>query len=91
MTAREALAAAFQLDPADVQAEDDTSASVERGEYLYSIYQDQQTGEWVATRRALRFEGAASGRTPDEALAGLSPTRTLGPTPPRERGPWSVL
>lgn len=27
----------------------------------------------------------------DEALAGLSPTRTLGPTPPRERGPWSVL
>lgn len=91
MTAREALAAAFQLDPADVQAEDDTAASVEHGEYLYSIYQDQQTGEWVATRRALRFEGAASGRTPDEALAGLVAPSPI-PTPePVERGPWRVL
>lgn len=91
MTAADALAASLLTSDTRLLVEDDTSASVEAAGWSVSVYQDPITGAWVAQRRALLVVAVAEGRTADEAVAGLPPIRALGPTPPRERGPWSVL
>ena len=71
MTAAEALTTDPLPFGTRLLVEDDTSASIEAEGVSVALYQDETTGEWVAVKRLLAVCAVASGRTADEALAGL--------------------